>query len=301
MGKEEQALERLEKAFALDRTDARILMELDQLYKRLNKDLVYRLAFLEEYLELVIQRDDVYLERIAIYNLLGKHEKALTLLQNRIFHPWEGGEGKVTGQYVTALTELAKQQITTGNYSEAIDYLEQAQVYPDNLGEGKLSGAQENDIFYWLGVAHNKNGNNKEAVRYWTKASEGSDEPAAAIFYNDQQPDKIFYQGLALLKLQQPQAANTRFEKLAAYGEKHFGDSISIDYFAVSLPDLMIWEDDLDRRNKIHCLYMLGLGFLGLGRTSKAEVAFTTVLEEEKSHLGVTVHKKLQLDEVVTA
>jgi tetratricopeptide (TPR) repeat protein len=301
LGKEEQALERLEKAFALDRTDARILMELDQLYKRLNKDLVYRLAFLEEYLELVIQRDDVYLERIAIYNLLGKHEKALTLLQNRIFHPWEGGEGKVTGQYVTALTELAKQQITAGNYSEAIDYLEQAQVYPDNLGEGKLSGAQENDIFYWLGVAHNKNGNNKEAVRYWTKASEGSDEPAAAIFYNDQQPDKIFYQGLALLKLQQPQAANTRFEKLAAYGEKHFGDSISIDYFAVSLPDLMIWEDDLDRRNKIHCLYMLGLGFLGLGRTSKAEVAFTTVLEEEKSHLGITVHKKLQLDEVVTA
>jgi tetratricopeptide (TPR) repeat protein len=301
LGKEEQALERLEKAFALDRTDARILMELDQLYKRLNKDLVYRLAFLEEYLELVIQRDDVYLERIVIYNLLGKHEKALTLLQNRIFHPWEGGEGKVTGQYVTALTELAKQQITAGNYSEAIDYLEQAQVYPDNLGEGKLSGAQENDIFYWLGVAHNKNGNNKEAVRYWTKASEGSDEPAAAIFYNDQQPDKIFYQGLALLKLQQPQAANTRFEKLAAYGEKHFGDSISIDYFAVSLPDLMIWEDDLDRRNKIHCLYMLGLGFLGLGRTSKAEVAFTTVLEEEKSHLGVTVHKKLQLDEVVTA
>lgn len=301
LGKEEQALERLEKAFALDRTDARILMELDQLYKRLNKDLVYRLAFLEEYLELVIQRDDVYLERIAIYNLLGKHEKALTLLQNRIFHPWEGGEGKVTGQYVTALTELAKQQITAGNYSEAIDYLEQAQVYPDNLGEGKLTGAQENDIFYWLGVAHNKNGNNKEAVRYWTKASEGSDEPAAAIFYNDQQPDKIFYQGLALLKLQQPQAANTRFEKLAAYGEKHFGDSISIDYFAVSLPDLMIWEDDLDRRNKIHCLYMLGLGFLGLGRTSKAEVAFTTVLEEEKSHLGVTIHKKLQLDEVVTA
>ena len=26
-----------------------------------------------------------------------------------------------------------------------------------------------------------------------------------------------------------------------------------MDYFAVSLPDLLVWEDSLDRRNRIHC------------------------------------------------
>ena len=157
--KKNEALELLEKAFALDRTDARILMELDQLYKRFNKDLIFRLAFLERQLELVIERDDIYLERIALYNLLGKHDKAYTLIQNRIFHPWEGGEGKVAGQYLTSLIEIAKKSITKGKYKEAIANLMQAQSYPDNLGEGKLGGVQENDIFYWLGVAWEKNGN----------------------------------------------------------------------------------------------------------------------------------------------
>lgn len=294
---EQKALASLEKAFSLDLTDSRILMELDQLYKRLNRDLVFRLAFLEKHLELVIQRDDVYLERVALYNLLGKHDKALTLLQNRIFHPWEGGEGKVSGQYLVALTEIAKHQISEGNYDEAIENLEQAQFYPDNLGEGKLPGAQENDIHYWLGVAFEKKNNPEQAKNWWNKATQGLDEPTAAIFYNDQQPDKIFYQGLAFLKLNQQSEADKRFEKLVAYAKKHLNDHVTIDYFAVSLPDLMIWEDDLDKRNKIHCLYMQGLGLLGLDKKAEAEAVFESVLSEEKSHSGVTIHLSLLKNE----
>lgn len=294
---EEKALASLEKAFSLDLDDSRILMELDQLYKRLNRDLVFRLAFLEKHLELVIQRDDVYLERVALYNLLGKHDKSLTLLQNRIFHPWEGGEGKVSGQYLTSLTEIAKQQISEGNYDQAIKLLEQAQTYPDNLGEGKLPGAQENDIHYWLGVAYDKKNNQEEANNWWKKATQGLEEPTAAIFYNDQQPDKIFYQGLAFLKLNDIAEANKRFEKLVAYAKKHMNDHVTIDYFAVSLPDLMIWEDDLDKRNRIHCLYMQGLGLLGLDKKAEAEETFKTVLSEEKSHSGVTIHLSLLKNE----
>ncbi|SFD18686.1 DUF5107 domain-containing protein [Flavobacterium phragmitis] len=294
---EQKALSSLEKAFSLDVEDSRILMELDQLYKRLNRDLVFRLAFLEKHLELVIQRDDVYLERVALYNLLGKHDKALTLLQNRKFHPWEGGEGKVSGQYLISLIEIAKQQISEGHYDKSIELLEQAQIYPENLGEGKLPGAQENDIHYWLGVAFEKKNNLEEANNWWHKATQGLEEPTAAIFYNDQQPDKIFYQGLAHLKLNNPAEANKRFEKLAAYGQKHLNDHVTIDYFAVSLPDLMIWEDDLDKRNKIHCLYMQGLGFMGLDKKMQAEESFTTVLSEEKSHSGVTIHLSLLKNE----
>lgn len=294
---EQKALSSLEKAFSLDVEDSRILMELDQLYKRLNRDLVFRLAFLEKHLELVIQRDDVYLERVALYNLLGKHDKALTLLQNRIFHPWEGGEGKVSGQYLVSLTEIAKQQISEGNFDKAIELLEQAQTYPDNLGEGKLPGAQENDIHYWLGVAFEKKNNPEEAKNWWNKATQGLEEPTAAIFYNDQQPDKIFYQGWAFLKLNQQSEADKRFEKLVAYAKKHLNDHVTIDYFAVSLPDLMIWEDDLDKRNKIHCLYMQGLGLLGLDKKAEAEQVFESVLSEEKSHSGVTIHLSLLRNE----
>lgn len=285
-----KALESLEKAFALDKQDSRILMELDQLYKRLNKTLEFRLAFLEANLGLVVQRDDLYLERITLYNLLGGYENAFSLLEGRIFHPWEGGEGKVTGQYILSFTEMAKQHIQEGDYDKAITLLEQAQIYPHNLGEGKLHGTQENDIHYWLGVAYDKKGASQEAEKWWQLASEGLSEPAAAIFYNDQQPDKIFYQGLALLKLGDAAAANTRFKKLVAYGDKHMDDSVTIDYFAVSLPDLQIWEDNLDRRNQIHCSYMKGLGLMGLDRNEEAEAIFEAVIEKEKGHIGVSTH-----------
>jgi tetratricopeptide (TPR) repeat protein len=62
----ERALELLEKAFSLDPTDARILMELDQLYKRLNKKPEMRLVNLQKYPELVNDRDDLFLEQASL-------------------------------------------------------------------------------------------------------------------------------------------------------------------------------------------------------------------------------------------
>ena len=73
----------------------------------------------------------------------------------------------------------------------------------------------------------------------------------------DQQPDKIFYQGLALLKLNKNKEANIRFENLINYGIEHMNDEVKLDYFAISLPDLLIWEEDLNDINKIHCNYFI--------------------------------------------
>src|SRR4051794_28633258 len=96
---------------------------------------------------------------------------------------------------------------------------------------------------------------NKPALvrQHWLKASVGLEDPAAAIFYNDQQPDKIFYQGLALRKLVKEEEAYSRFNNLIQYGRENMDKAIKIDYFAVSLPDLMIFDDDLNVRNNIHC------------------------------------------------
>jgi tetratricopeptide (TPR) repeat protein len=162
--------------------------------------------------------------------------------------------------------------------------------YPHNLGEGKLSGAQENDFLYWLGCAYEGLEQMDEAQKHWELAKEGNTEPAAAIFYNDQKPDKIFYQGLALLKLGLPNEANIRFDKLVAFGTTHLGDTIKLDYFAVSLPDLLIWEDDLTFRNKIHCHYMLGLGYFGLGEIDKSKTHLQEAAKMDINHQGVQVH-----------
>lgn len=286
----ELARKHLENAFSLESDNARLLMELDQLYKKLNFSIKKRLGLLEKHLDLTLSRDDLYLERVSLYNFKGDHEKALDLIGKRQFHPWEGGEGKVPFQYVTARLECAKQQLTKGNPKNAIVHLKAAQSYPHNLGEGKLYGTQENDILYWLGCAYEQLENMETAHDFWEKAAWGLSELGAALFYNDQQPDKIFYQGLALLKLQRNQEAQERFQKLIDYGTAHMNDKVKLDYFAISLPDLLIWEEDLNLRNKIHCWYLLGLGKLGLGEQESAQDAFNTVLEQGRYHLSAQLH-----------
>ncbi|WP_316833798.1 DUF5107 domain-containing protein [Pedobacter nutrimenti] len=289
----EKALQCFEKAFALDPSDARILMELDQLYKRLNRSPQTRLQFLNTHIEVANQRDDLHLERIAALNFSGDYEGALSLILGRQFHPWEGGEGKVSGQYRYSLVQLAKKAITDESYEQAITFLEQAQHYPVNLGEGKLFGAQENDIFYWLSCAHQGLKQTDLANNYFIKATIGLDEPSAALFYNDQQPDQIFYQGLGWRKLGEQDKAENIFKKLIAYGEEHGNDEVKVDYFAVSLPNLLLFEDDLSLRNKAHCYFMQGLGYIGLEKPAEAKAFLSKVLELDAEHQGAKTHLEM--------
>ncbi|MES2827597.1 MAG: DUF5107 domain-containing protein [Bacteroidota bacterium] len=292
-GNPSKALSLYEQAFALDRSDARILMELDQLYKRVGKTPGERKVFLDQNMETLLQRDDLYLEYVSILNFSGAYQQALDWISKRQFHPWEGGEGKASGQYISSLSALAKQHLALQEYDQAIELLNQAQVYPHNLGEGKLHGAQENDIFYWLGCAYRGLGNEEQAKRAFNKATIGLDEPAAAMFYNDQQPDKIFYQGLAHRELNDTAQAYNIFNKLLSYGEKHMDDEITVDYFAVSLPNLLIFEDDLNIRNQAHCLFIKGLGYLGLGKDELATAIFQQVLELDSEHAGAKIHSNM--------
>jgi tetratricopeptide (TPR) repeat protein len=293
----ERAQRLLEQAFALEPDNARMLMELDQLYKKMGKPHEYRLNLLQRHETLVEQRDDLCLERIALLNQLGRYVQAKGRIEERVFHPWEGGEGKVPAQHIIACRELAKQSIAAGNYEHAITMLQAAMDYPPNLGEGKLAGAQENDIHYYMGLCHRSMGAQDKAQDYFLRAADGLQEPQQAFFYNDQQPDQIFYQGLAWRALGNERNARRCFNKLIAHGEQHLFEHCRIDYFAVSLPDLAIWDDDLGERNSLHCYYVMGLGHLGLGAYDKAREYLSKAVElGGGSHQGALVHLRMAQD-----
>jgi tetratricopeptide (TPR) repeat protein len=285
----------MEKAFHLDQTDSRILMELDQLYKRMHRPHAERLAFLQQYPQLIARRDDLVLEEITLLNQLGRYEEAMKKLDSHIFHPWEGGEGKVPAQYQICRVELAKKAIASKDYDHAIQLLNECLVYPHHLGEGKLYGAQENDFYYLLGIAYDASGQKEKAHNCWEEATKGPQEPAAAIYYNDAKPDKIFYQGMALHKLGREDEAHGRFYKLINYGKQHIFEKQVMDYFAVSLPDLLIWEDSLDTKNLIHCKYMLALGYYGMGDREKAMRYLADVEALDNNHQGIQQLRTLSL------
>lgn len=275
----EEAVAYMETAFHLDETDARVFMELDQLYKRIQKPHAERLAFLQKYPQLIAQRDDLVLEEITLLNHLGRYEEAMKKLDAHQFHPWEGGEGKVSGQYQICRIELAKQALVRGEKEKATKLLEECLVFPPHLGEGKLYGAQDNDFLYFLG-------------RY-EEGTAGPTEPAAAMYYNDAKPDKIFYAALCYRKLGQEDKARGLFYKLVNYGKQHLFDHVTMDYFAVSLPDLLIWDGNLDQQNRIHCLYMLALGYYGLGDMAHAERYLADVEREDINHFGAQTLRSL--------
>jgi tetratricopeptide (TPR) repeat protein len=171
--------------------------------------------------------------------------------------------------------------------------MKKALEYPHNLGEGKLHGAQENNINYYIGCAYEFQGDRERAADYFGRTSVGLAEPASAMFYNDQPPEMIFYQGAALQKLGRSDEATGRFNRLIDYGELHLRDHVTIDYFAVSLPDFLVFEEDLDRKNAVHCRYLLGLGYLGKGMAREAKFEFEQALALDCNHQGVLAHIKL--------
>ena len=93
----------LEQAFALDETDSRIFLELDQLYKKLGMPFAERLKQYEAREILVRERDDAMLEWVTLYNLNGEPQKAYDLIMSHQFRPWEGAEGRISGQYKACL------------------------------------------------------------------------------------------------------------------------------------------------------------------------------------------------------
>lgn len=289
--KKEEALKCINRAFELDPTDARVLLEKTQLETMIGSSVNERLKTMEEHIETVEKRDDLYIEYLTLLNLKGRYEEVLDLINQRQFHPWEGGEGKITTQYTYALTELGY-TLLTKNQKEAEKYLQQAKIFPENLGEGKLPSNHDNVANYYLGKLALERGDLEEAKGYLTEATKGIQEPGSVLYYNDEAADIIYYQGLAYNLLGKEKEANNRFEKLIAYGEKHKDEEVELDFFAVSALSHSVYEEDIQLSNHTYCLYLIGLGYLGKEDKLKAKEHFEKVLEMNPSHQGVHQHLK---------
>ena len=205
------AIELIDKACAIMPGYPRFWLERDQLAGKTTRPVAERFAVLQAHREQVDQRDDLTLRYIALCNCLGDYRAALSLLQSRNFHPWEGGEGKVSAQYRIALTELAKAALREREPLQSIDLLKQTLTYPPNLGEGKLPSTSDHQAYYFMGLAYRALGNELSARQCFTLAAQGEYTPESVLYYNDQPSDYIFYQGLAHRALKQESEACKAF------------------------------------------------------------------------------------------
>jgi len=265
------------RAFAVNAHDARLLYEWDQLKKRAGlaspED---RLRALEQHAALVDSRDDLTIEFITLLNLTGRSAEALGRLQSRRFSPWEGGEGLVSAQYVTAHKALGHAALIARNPKEALEHFEAARRYPENLGEGKHLLTLERDLDYLCGISAEQLGIAVLAQQYWQAAA----APLPSIGAHS------FFQALACYKLGDARQAREILTSLAEYARTQSAIEPKIDYFATSLPNFLLFDDDLGKRNRIECAFLGALAHYGLGETEGAMQEFDRVLAEDPCHLA---------------
>lgn len=218
------------------------------------------------------------------------------LVQEEI--PFWGPEPEAAGetQWEIFCQQMQEMVRAKQNHPKAEELLRKAFVYPENLGEGKLEGTKDNHLYYHLGLALEGQGRNAEAEECFRNATLGTNEPAGAMYYNDQPADMILYQGLSYLKLGMVREARARFYRLIDYGERHLNDEVKIQYFAVSLPEFLIFDEDYTMRNRAHCYYLMALGNMGLGDADKASMFLAQAVAVEPSHMMCRVYQAQMQD-----
>ena len=251
-------------ACRLEPGNSRFMLEQEQLLKRLERPVKERLALLEAHKEIISDRYALMLAYISLLNQDEQYEKALDLLTHYTFHVWEGGEGKVADEYKAALFALAEKALSENKPEEAIKYAERTLTYPVNLGEGKLENVPDNRAYYTMGCAYKALNDENQAKECFEKAALGSQTPEIVRYYNDQPSDYIFYQGLAYAALGDMEKAKKSFHQLIIFGERHIFDQVGYDFFAVSMPELEVFQDDIQKRSDDYCRRMTALGHKGL-------------------------------------
>jgi tetratricopeptide (TPR) repeat protein len=265
-----------ESAFKANPRDSRLLYEWDQLRKRTGASATQRLTHLEAYADLVSQRDDLTVEFISLLNQTGRPEQALDILLSRRFNPWEGGEGLVASQYVWTHILIGRSLLDRSDWEQALEHFSAARAYPENLGEGKHLLTRETDLDYFSGVTLSHMGKREQANTFWARAAADC-IPITWMTY---------YAALSLDALGRKAEAAALLREMRTFAEHHIQEHIDIDYFATSLPNLLLFDDDLQKRNRIDCLFLLALSELGMRDNDHATELLNEVLILDCNHLS---------------
>jgi tetratricopeptide (TPR) repeat protein len=262
------ALRAFDDARACAPNDARLLYESDQLRKRLKFTAECRVAELLRHRNLVDSRDDLSLELATLLNQLQRPQDALEVLLSREFQPWEGGEGLVLAQFTAAQIGVGQAELHRDHPEEALNHFKSALNPPSSLGEARHLLANSSNIYYWIGRAYEAAGDDANATdNYQHSARQRADFHSMAV-----QPfsDMTYWSGLSMQRLGQAQEADDLFESMLTYGKELEKQKAKIDYFATSLPSLLLFEDDLDERQTIQARVLQAAALTGLGRPGEA-------------------------------
>ncbi|PPF71012.1 DUF5107 domain-containing protein [Clavibacter michiganensis] len=238
----DRAAEHYATARRLRPEDSRLLFEADQLAERRGVPAAERLAALDASPDLVDERDDLHVVHARLLTSVGLHADALRALASRRFQPWEGGEGQVLGAWDDACMAAARQAIAAGDPVTARDAIDAALRSPESLGEGRHPLQTTAELHLVLGDALAAAGDAEGARTAWEQASRATGDftGMASQPFTERSSAAI----LALHRLGDAVRATDRLVGFASYVDQLAATPGEVDYFATSLPSMLLFHDD---------------------------------------------------------
>jgi tetratricopeptide (TPR) repeat protein len=170
-------------------------------------------------------------------------EEALAILCTRSFQPFEGGEGLALAAYDRAVVQHAR-ALMEQDPTAALTLLRAGVEAPANLGEGRHPADTMAERLVALGDALELAGDAEAAARAWDEACQASSPMAV-----DPPPTgpADYWRGVASTRLGRPAEAESVWLSLEARAGELEAAPAAPDYFATSLPELLLFAVDTAR------------------------------------------------------
>lgn len=288
----EAATAAYERALALVPTDAKLIFEHDQLLKRIGAATALRLSRLEQRPELIGQRDDLSVEYAHLLVNARRQVDALAVLTRRRFQPWEGGEGQVLQAWERTQLALAREAATV-DPAVAVTHARAAIDIPETLGEARHPLANPARLMLALGDALSTAGSPSEAAAAWRASAEAVGDFAAMA--PQAYSENTYFSVLAARRLGDTAAADQLVTGLAGYTDQLARTPASIDYFATSLPQLLLFDDDPRERHDLEVeLLQAQLALLGSDEQAAQQHLDAVLLADPSHELALDLLTTLQ-------
>ncbi|GAB3761234.1 tetratricopeptide repeat protein [Microlunatus parietis] len=236
------ALQSYERAVQAAPEDARLRFEHDQLQARAGIAPAERWARLQDRPDLVRQRDDAVVELAQLRLSLGDHEAATDLLLEREFQPWEGGEGQTLRAWDRACLAQADAALAAGRPRDAVGWLDRTLDPPRSLGEQRHPLANSAWLRLARGDALAAAGDHDAARMEWAEAAAQSGDflTMSTTPFSEATAASI----TALRRLGRSGPADELAAGLSIFCDELEATPATVDYFATSLPTLLLFADD---------------------------------------------------------
>lgn len=229
----------LEHALELSQDDARLVFERSVLAGLRGVPVKDRIAGIERHGRSVLDRDDLALLYVNLLMDAGRVEEALDIMCTRTFQPFEGGEGMALAAYDRAAVQHSR-TLMEQDPTAALTLLRDGLDAPANLGEGRHPADNMAERLVALCDALDLSGDTKAAADAWNRACQDSTlavgpTPTGSADY---------WKGVARTRLGGHTEAERVWQSLEARADELEATPAAPDYFATSLPELLLFETD---------------------------------------------------------